>query len=156
MLAARGFDMETPDRIESGVEPAGQTAAQHPAGRDDLHGTLHRTAGRAATTDEGFQAKADAELITLWQWHALEELEHKSVAYDVYRPLATARPNAPWRCCHHWSCWCPCLASPGAGWCTKDGQFWPPEGQRDRVELAVRPPGLRPHILPACPSSRAK
>jgi len=34
--------------------------------------------------DPDFARKADPEMIKLWQWHALEELEHKAVAYDVY------------------------------------------------------------------------
>jgi predicted metal-dependent hydrolase len=34
-------------------------------------------------TDEGFRTSSDPEMLKLWQWHALEELEHKSVAYDV-------------------------------------------------------------------------
>ncbi len=34
--------------------------------------------------DAQFREKADPEMIKLWQWHALEELEHKAVAYDVY------------------------------------------------------------------------
>ncbi|WP_296031575.1 metal-dependent hydrolase [uncultured Alcanivorax sp.] len=35
-------------------------------------------------TDEDFRRRADPELLALWEWHALEELEHKSVTYDVY------------------------------------------------------------------------
>lgn len=35
-------------------------------------------------TDEDFRSRADPELLALWEWHALEELEHKSVTYDVY------------------------------------------------------------------------
>lgn len=39
-------------------------------------------------TDERFRARADAEIIPLWMWHALEELEHKAVAYDVYEQVS--------------------------------------------------------------------
>ncbi|HSW12472.1 MAG TPA: metal-dependent hydrolase, partial [Solimonas sp.] len=34
-----------------------------------------------------FIRQTDAEMIKLWQWHALEELEHKAVAYDVYEAI---------------------------------------------------------------------
>lgn len=34
-------------------------------------------------TDEKFISKFDKTFLPMWQWHALEELEHKSVAYDV-------------------------------------------------------------------------
>ncbi|MDQ8036784.1 MAG: metal-dependent hydrolase [Pedobacter sp.] len=39
-------------------------------------------------TDERFRARADAEIIPLWMWHAVEELEHKAVAYDVYQQVS--------------------------------------------------------------------
>lgn len=35
-------------------------------------------------TDDRFQRTSDPEMLKLWYWHALEELEHKSVAYDVF------------------------------------------------------------------------
>lgn len=41
--------------------------------------------------DEQFSSKADPEMIKLWQWHALEELEHKAVAYDVYETIGNSR-----------------------------------------------------------------
>lgn len=31
---------------------------------------------------------ADARMAAFWRWHAGEELEHKSVAFDVYRAVA--------------------------------------------------------------------
>lgn len=38
-------------------------------------------------TDEDFRSKADPEMLKLWSWHALEELEHKSVAHEVYEKI---------------------------------------------------------------------
>lgn len=36
-------------------------------------------------TDPRLTAGADARLSALWKWHALEETEHKAVAFDVYQ-----------------------------------------------------------------------
>jgi predicted metal-dependent hydrolase len=35
-------------------------------------------------TNKELARSSDAEMLQLWYWHALEELEHKSVAYDVF------------------------------------------------------------------------
>ncbi|PTU33258.1 metal-dependent hydrolase [Stenotrophobium rhamnosiphilum] len=32
-------------------------------------------------------ASADPRMVALWRWHALEETEHKAVAFDVYRAV---------------------------------------------------------------------
>ncbi|MCQ3032633.1 metal-dependent hydrolase [Pseudomonas syringae] len=37
---------------------------------------------------------ADPTMVGLWRWHALEEIEHKAVAYDV---LCTVERNPVWR-----------------------------------------------------------
>jgi predicted metal-dependent hydrolase len=47
--------------------------------------------GEQLLTDKRFQANADAEMLQLWLWHALEELEHKAVAYDVYESIGNSR-----------------------------------------------------------------
>lgn len=38
--------------------------------------------------DERILEGADPEMARLWRWHALEETEHKAVAFDVYRTVA--------------------------------------------------------------------
>jgi predicted metal-dependent hydrolase len=40
---------------------------------------------------ESFRARMDPELVEMWLWHALEELEHKSVSYDVYDVVGNRR-----------------------------------------------------------------
>ncbi|EDY86016.1 metal-dependent hydrolase [gamma proteobacterium HTCC5015] len=49
----------------------------------------HTTAGLAEQwlTNREFQTTSDPDMLNLWYWHALEELEHKSVAFDVWRSV---------------------------------------------------------------------
>lgn len=39
-------------------------------------------------------ANSDPRFAALWQWHALEETEHKAVAYDVYQQVIGETPSA--------------------------------------------------------------
>jgi predicted metal-dependent hydrolase len=39
-------------------------------------------------THEEFRQTTDPEVIKLWTWHAIEELEHKSVAFDVHAQVS--------------------------------------------------------------------
>lgn len=40
-----------------------------------------------ALGDERILAGADPRFAAVWRWHAIEETEHKAVAYDVYREI---------------------------------------------------------------------
>lgn len=46
--------------------------------------------GETFLRDRRFRAQLDPEALKLWTWHALEELEHKSVAYDVYTQVSNS------------------------------------------------------------------
>jgi len=39
-------------------------------------------------SDERLLTNADPDMAAIWRWHAVEETEHKAVAYDVYRTVA--------------------------------------------------------------------
>ena len=40
--------------------------------------------------DDGLFENTDPEMKRLWQWHALEETEHKAVAFDVFQTVTQA------------------------------------------------------------------
>lgn len=48
--------------------------------------------------DDGLD-RAHPEMARLWRWHAIEETEHKAVAFDVYRHVAGTGPIAWLRRC---------------------------------------------------------
>lgn len=92
LLTARGIDMRIPDRavkialgILENLPPSTQLAA--------TTFMEHFTAllAEQLLTDDNFRHNADPEMIKLWQWHALEELEHKAVAYDVYELVGNSQ-----------------------------------------------------------------
>ncbi len=46
--------------------------------------------GESFLQDRKFRELCEPEALKLWTWHALEELEHKSVAYDVYTQVSNS------------------------------------------------------------------
>ncbi|MCX8563878.1 metal-dependent hydrolase [Mycolicibacterium mucogenicum] len=66
------------DRLPAHVHLALTAAAEH---------YTAVLAERVLSSDELQSIPADAEVWHLLNWHALEELEHKSVAFDVYRAV---------------------------------------------------------------------
>ena len=85
---ARGIDVATPERlVQWGLDqlrrlPPRQQLACTCAME---HFTAHLA--EAWLTDDLFRRQADPRMLQLWSWHALEEMEHKSVAFDVFEQV---------------------------------------------------------------------
>ena len=47
----------------------------------------HITASMGASILKGNLIKSDNPVADMWKWHSLEEVEHRSVAYDVYKAV---------------------------------------------------------------------
>ncbi len=91
-FTARGFDVATPERV----------VASTMAGLDRLPARWriaatammeHFTAvlGEDVLAGEEFRRQVHDDLVEMWLWHALEELEHKSVTYEVYDVIGNRR-----------------------------------------------------------------
>lgn len=84
-LKARGIDADIPDRaVKAGLALLARLPARQQLACTTLMEHFTAALAEQLLTDEDFRREADPELLALWEWHALEELEHKSVTYDVY------------------------------------------------------------------------
>ena len=92
MFAARGIDMSIPEktvrmglalleRMPQSTQLAATTFMEH----------FTALLAEQLLNDEQFRGLVDSEMIKIWQWHALEELEHKAVAYDVYELIGNSQ-----------------------------------------------------------------
>ena len=87
MLEQQGYPIAA---LERAVETLLKRAAGRARPRWQLAVTCaleHFTAlmGHNLLSDARLLDGADAEMAALWRWHAMEETEHKAVAFDVYR-----------------------------------------------------------------------
>jgi len=86
MIAAQGF--ECAESLESKLKWLLDVGRKFPASHQLAitcaleHFTA--TIGEALLRDDAHQNNIDPLVRDLWRWHALEESEHKAVAYDVY------------------------------------------------------------------------
>jgi uncharacterized protein len=98
IAAAHGYDLS---RIDAFLQRRfGWARSRGP--REQLASTIaleHFTAilAHQLLTDAGHLEGVPPEIRRLWQWHAIEELEHKAVAYDTF--LAATRD---WSGFHRW------------------------------------------------------
>ena len=89
-LGKLGYDVE---RLERRTIRAAQLHAQNTAAKGHLAVTIaleHFTAIMAdgLLSDPRELEGADPRMAALWRWHAIEETEHKAVAFDVYKTVS--------------------------------------------------------------------
>lgn len=91
LFERNGFDMKTPERaIKAGLWLLERLPAKQQLACTTLMEHFTALLGEELLTDEIFGRRADPEMLQLWLWHALEELEHKAVAYDVYEKVGNS------------------------------------------------------------------
>jgi predicted metal-dependent hydrolase len=86
----RGYDLQRMEgRIERNIKRS--NTFMSPLQRLALTAAIeHITAimaESALSDDDPMLGQADSAMRALWQWHAAEEMEHKAVAFDVYRAV---------------------------------------------------------------------
>ena len=92
LLAERGFDMKAPDRfVRIGLAILEKLPASTRLAATTFMEHFTALLAEQLLEDKQFRQQADPEMIKIWQWHALEELEHKAVAYDVYELVGNNR-----------------------------------------------------------------
>ncbi|MEY4676051.1 MAG: hypothetical protein RLZZ470_558 [Pseudomonadota bacterium] len=93
-LQAQGLVNHWADRAQQRVAHIEKLNVRH--GVAATAATEHFTAVLAhwLLSNPDFMAKAEPRLQTLWQWHASEESEHRSTAFDMYKAL---NGNEEWR-----------------------------------------------------------
>lgn len=86
----RGYDH---DRLEARLEKNIALANKYTTPLERLAATAafeHITAIMAESAlddDNPMMGRVDSQMQAMWDWHAAEEMEHKSVAFDVYRAV---------------------------------------------------------------------
>lgn len=85
LFTMNGFDMTIPERtVKIGLSLLEKLPASTQLAATTFMEHFTASLAERLLTDEQFISRADNEMIKIWQWHALEELEHKSVSHDVY------------------------------------------------------------------------
>lgn len=95
-MAAAGLDTKRMEKtVEELLEHLQQVLPQ-PAQLAVTVALEHLTAMMAelVLVDDHFFAGSEPHYHALWQWHALEETEHKGVAFDVYQTVVGKGPAA--------------------------------------------------------------
>ncbi|MEP6967249.1 MAG: metal-dependent hydrolase [Pseudomonadota bacterium] len=84
-LAAHGFDMAAMEaRTKAGIDFALRFPPLHQLGATAALEHFTAILAHALLADPRHLAGAGDEAAAMWRWHAMEEVEHKAVAYDTF------------------------------------------------------------------------
>jgi predicted metal-dependent hydrolase len=86
----RGYDLQLMEgRLEKNIQRGNKflSPLERLAATAALEHITAIMAESALSEDDPMIGQADSAMQKLWQWHAAEEMEHKSVAFDVYRAV---------------------------------------------------------------------
>jgi hypothetical protein len=90
LCEARGYDLAWLEgRLERNIARARRMLSplERLAATAALEHITAIMAESALSADAPMSGKVDPAMKALWDWHAAEEMEHKAVAYDVYRAV---------------------------------------------------------------------
>lgn len=90
----RGLDVETPERIvASMIALLDRMPARWRIAVTAMMEHFTAVLGEDLLAEREFIDRVHPDIVEMWLWHALEELEHKSVTYDVYEMIGNRRPE---------------------------------------------------------------
>ena len=101
--------------------------------------------------DEEFRSLADPEMIKIWQWHALEELEHKAVAYDVYELIGNSHGERIAAAAASVVVLIPMMGVTWAWMLAKDGKLGDVKDNAEGLKMMFGRNGFVSRILPRMP-----
>jgi hypothetical protein len=90
LCASRGYDLEQLEtRLEKNIKLGNKLMSpiERLAATAAFEHITAIMAESALTDDDPMVNSADAAMRELWNWHAAEEMEHKAVAFDVFRAV---------------------------------------------------------------------
>lgn len=88
----QGIDAKTPERaVKVGLWLLERLSPKQQLACTTLMEHFTALLAEELLTDNELTSKFDPEFLPMWQWHALEELEHKAVAYDVQELVGNDR-----------------------------------------------------------------
>lgn len=149
MLREKGFDIRVPDQaIRVGLWLLEQLPHRQQLACTAMMEHFTALLGEQLLTDEEFSQQADPEMIQLWYWHALEELEHKAVCYDVYENLGNRRAERVLTFPYVAGALLPAILGSWGYLVARDGLWRQPADVRQGLKLLLGRNGFVTRILP--------